>query len=124
MSEEYVLNKPTSLTCPECGGALKRVDDDAIPKYVCHIGHTLTGEAMLEVQTERIEYSLTNALAMLNEQRELCRQMLKDGTSDQVRLKRLSNEATQRAERLRDLLNDQDSTESVNQSVHAERCRQ
>ena len=107
MSEAYVLNKPTHLSCPECGGALKKIDGDLIPKYACHIGHILTGEAMLEAQAERIEESLTNALAMLNERRELCRQMGDDGISDGARLERISDEATQDAEIIKDLLNSQ-----------------
>ena len=107
MSEQYVLNKPTSLTCPECGGTLKKVDGDALTKYECHIGHVLTGEAALEAQAERIEFLLTGALAMLNERRELSRQMLNDGTSDADRLETTLAEATDNAERLCAFLNGQ-----------------
>ncbi|MBV8827440.1 MAG: hypothetical protein JO084_05720 [Bradyrhizobiaceae bacterium] len=106
MSEEYVLNQPTSLTCPECGGALKKVDSDPIPRYVCHIGHELTGEAMLEAQAERIEWLLGGALAILNERRELCRQLMHDGMSDTAGLQRATQEATESAEALRALLNE------------------
>src|SRR5690349_11934550 len=102
MSEEYVLNRPTGLSCPECGGALAKVDAEPIAKYVCHIGHELTGEAMLDAQAERIEYVLTSALAHLNERRELCRQLLDDGMSDPGRLQAILAEATEKAERLRD----------------------
>jgi two-component system chemotaxis response regulator CheB len=109
MSEEYVLNRPSTLTCPDCGGALTKIESEPIPKYVCHIGHVLTGEAMLVAQAERIEYVLTGALALLNERRELCRQMIDDGFSDAVRLKGLWNEATEQAERLRNFLNQQGS---------------
>ena len=105
MSEEYTLNQPTSLTCPECGGALAKVDGDAVPRYVCHIGHELTGEAMLEAQAKRVEWLLGGALAILNERRELCRQLMHDGISDTAGLDQTTKEATQRAEALRDLLN-------------------
>ena len=105
MSEEYVLNQPTSLTCPECGGALKKVDSEPILKYVCHIGHELTGEAMLEAQAERIEWLLGGALAILNERRELCRQLLHDALSDSAGLQQATQEATETAEGLRALLN-------------------
>ena len=106
MSEEYVLNRPTGLSCPECGGALAKSDAEPTAKYVCHIGHELTGEAMLEAQAERIEYVLTSALAHLNERRELCRQLLDDGMSDPGRLQAILAEATEKAERLRDFLNE------------------
>ena len=105
MSEEYTLNQPTGLTCPECGGVLAKVESDPLPKYVCHIGHVLTGEAMLETQAERIEEFLTSALAALNERRELCRQLIEEGISDGARLHSLMNEATETAVKLRDLLN-------------------
>src|ERR1043165_7289265 len=105
MSEEYVLNQPTSLTCPECGGALAKVESEPIPKYVCHIGHELTGEAMLEAQAGRIEWLLGGTLAMLNERRELCRQLSHDGVGDTAGLEQTTKQATKSAEALRDLLN-------------------
>lgn len=105
MSEEYVLNQPTSLTCPECGGALKKVESEPIPKYVCHIGHELTGDAMLAAQAERIEWLLGGALAILNERRELCRQVMHDGMSESADLQQTMQEATEIAEGLRALLN-------------------
>lgn len=105
MSEEYVLNKPTSFSCPECGGALAKTETDPIVKFACHIGHVLTGEAMLEAQADRIEESLTTALATLNERRELCRQLLRDGTSDHQRIEATLAEATRNAEQLRAFLN-------------------
>jgi two-component system chemotaxis response regulator CheB len=108
MSEDYVLDRPTSLTCPECGGALAKVETGPITKYVCHIGHVLSGEAMLDAQAERIEVSLTNALAILNERRELCRQLLTDGISDHGPVEAALARATRNAERLKDLLNDED----------------
>lgn len=106
MSEQYVLNKPTHLSCPECGGALAKIDSDPIPKYACHIGHVLTGEAMLEAQDELIERSLTTALAMLNEHGELCQQMIDEGISDRARLKAIQAKARKNAESLRELLNE------------------
>ena len=105
MSEEYVLNQPPSLTCPECGGALKKVDSEPIPKYVCHIGHELTGEAMLEAQGERIEWLLGGALAILNERRELCRQLQEDGMGNSDAMQQAMQEATETAEGLSALLN-------------------
>jgi two-component system, chemotaxis family, protein-glutamate methylesterase/glutaminase len=110
MSEQYVLNRPTALTCPECGGALAKIESDPIPKYACHIGHVLTGEAMLEAAADRIENYMTSVLAFLNEQRELCRQLMKEGLSDPTRLEATLREATANAETIRRLLNHQGST--------------
>lgn len=104
-TNEYTLNRPGHLTCPECGGALTRIEDGPVPKYVCHIGHVLTGEAMISAQAERIESLLGNSLAMLNERRELCRQLLETGLYERERLEPLLRDATRQAELLRDFLN-------------------
>jgi two-component system, chemotaxis family, protein-glutamate methylesterase/glutaminase len=110
MTAEYVLNRPSSFTCPECCGALAKIEGDPIPKYACHIGHVLTGEAMLDAQADRIEEFLTSALAMLNERRELCRQMLGEGITDAARLQATLADATERAEAIRAVLNEHGST--------------
>jgi two-component system, chemotaxis family, protein-glutamate methylesterase/glutaminase len=109
MTEQYELNRPTSLSCPECGGTVARIESDPIPKYACHIGHVLTGEAMLQAQADRIESYLTSVLATLNERRELCRQLIEDGLGDPARLEANLREATNKAESVRRLLNDQGS---------------
>jgi hypothetical protein len=105
MNEGYTLNQPPNLTCPECGGSLIRSDDGPAVKYICHIGHVLTGRAMLEAQQERIEHLATGLLAMLNEQRELCRQLIETKQGDQRHLERLRSVATQNAEAIRYFLN-------------------
>ena len=105
MIGDYVLNKPTHLSCPECGGSLAKIDGDPIPKYACHIGHILTGEAVLESQRELIEQSLATALAVLNERNELCRQMINEGISDRARLEGVQKRANEWAENVRELLN-------------------
>ena len=109
MSEKFVLDPPSSLSCPECGGTVTKIEGGPIAKYACHIGHVLTGEAMLEAQSERIEDTLGSALAMLNERRELCRQMLGDGIPEAEMLQAILGKATANAERVRDLLNERGS---------------
>jgi two-component system chemotaxis response regulator CheB len=111
MSAEYVLDRPGHLTCPECGGALTKIEGDPIPKYACHIGHLLTGEAMLEAQAARIEYFLEAALALLNERGELCRQLLDDDLQETSRLEALLEESTSAAEMLRNFLNKSEALE-------------
>ena len=111
MSAEYVLDRPGHLTCPECGGALTKIESDPIPKYACHIGHVLTGEAMVDAQAERIEYFLEAALALLNERHELCRQLLQDDVQEPGRIQALLEETTRDAERLLAYLNRREALE-------------
>jgi len=105
MNDGYVLNKPTAITCPECGGVLSKLESHPIPRYACHIGHKLTAEAVLEAQADRIESLLTGTLALLNERRELCRQLLQDGAADTVRIDAIFSDATNRAEIILGFLN-------------------
>src|SRR5256885_13606598 len=105
MTQEYVLKKPTGLTCPECAGALAKIQNEPISQYACHIGHVLTAEAVLASQAERIEIFLTSALAMLNERCELCRQLTQDDITDRSRVESILGDATIKAKTIRDFLN-------------------
>lgn len=105
MSNGYTLNHPSALSCPECGGTVSILDDGPVRRYVCHIGHVLTGEAMLAAQADRIEYLATGLLAILNERQELCRQLTEAHQDDDGTLQRLRTKATKSAEVMRDLLN-------------------
>ena len=75
MSENYRLDQPTAITCPDCGGALKVEHNENLLQYRCHIGHVLTAETMLAAQFSVLEAKLAACLAGLNERAELCRQM-------------------------------------------------
>jgi two-component system chemotaxis response regulator CheB len=75
MSEEYRLDKPAALTCPECGGALERRQDGTLLQFRCHIGHVLTAESMLAAQFDVLEAKLASCLVALKERVELCTQM-------------------------------------------------
>jgi two-component system, chemotaxis family, protein-glutamate methylesterase/glutaminase len=104
MTDGYTLNRPVGLTCPECGGALSVDRHGPVIRYICHIGHILTGEAMLVAQAERVEYLATGLLAMLNERRELCRQLIEADQGDRPYLEQLRNQTSKNAEILRDFL--------------------
>jgi two-component system chemotaxis response regulator CheB len=75
MSETYTLDQPFALTCPECGGALRRSELGTLTRYRCHIGHVVTSEVMAVAQFVTFEKTLDAALRLLNERVEFCRQM-------------------------------------------------
>jgi two-component system chemotaxis response regulator CheB len=76
--EAYTLEKPFSLSCPECGGVLQPDDQEGIRKYRCHIGHIMTGETVLAAQFDMLEIKLAGCLALLNERSELCARLAAD----------------------------------------------
>ena len=78
MSEEYRLDRPTAITCPECGGAMSTEHTGTLLQFRCHIGHVLSAETMLGAQFTTLEWKLAASLASLNERAELCRLMAQE----------------------------------------------
>ncbi|MEZ2329701.1 chemotaxis protein CheB [Mesorhizobium sp. RCC_202] len=69
------FDRPTALTCPECGGALHRSEDGTIIKFDCHIGHSYTGEVLASAQFDEMERVMRAAVRFLNERAEFCLEM-------------------------------------------------
>ncbi len=61
------LGIPLSLTCPECNGALSRIEENEIVRYRCHTGHAFTESALLADITKCIEEDLWKAIRGLDE---------------------------------------------------------
>jgi two-component system chemotaxis response regulator CheB len=107
MSEEYRFDKPVALTCPECGGALRREQDGTMLQFRCHIGHVLTAETMLAAQFDVLEAKLAACLVTLKERAELCLEMIEaaraqgQGTAS---LETARTEAFERAKVIKELL--------------------
>ncbi len=76
MTADYTHDKPVAITCPDCGGALRRTELGSLTQFKCHIGHVYTAEVMMEAQSVAMERSLEAAMRSLGERGELCRQMV------------------------------------------------
>jgi two-component system chemotaxis response regulator CheB len=66
-----VLGDPTMLTCPDCGGTLRKVRQESITRYRCYTGHTFTEKVLEEEQKKSLEDSLWVAIRMMEERRNL-----------------------------------------------------
>ena len=75
MTADYKLDDPTAVTCPDCGGALRRTELGTLTQFRCHIGHVYTAEVMVAAQFAAMEWALEAAMRSLSERGELCRQM-------------------------------------------------
>lgn len=107
MSEAYTLDRPTALTCPDCGGAMATETAGSLLRFRCHIGHVLTAETMLSAQFNILEIKLAAVLVALKERAELCRQMrdaAQAGGEDAAALDAARQEALDRAEIIKGLL--------------------
>lgn len=82
MTAEYKLDDPVAVTCPDCGGALRRTELGTLTQFRCHIGHVYTAEVMVAAQFAALEWSLEAAMRALSERGELCRQMAEKAAAD------------------------------------------
>jgi two-component system chemotaxis response regulator CheB len=110
MPDGYVLDKPFSLSCPECGGVLRQEQRAGISQYRCHIGHVLSAETVLAAQFARLEKKLAGAMACLNERAQLCQRLAKDARNrgdGANAFEAAAREALARAEIIKKLLEDE-----------------
>ena len=102
------FERPLTVTCPECGGALKRLEVGSIIKFGCHIGHSYTAEIMAKAQFDEMEKVMRAAVRSLNERAEFCLQMAEHNQSAEPDVAAdwhaASKQALDRAYKLRDLV--------------------
>lgn len=71
MDDLEQIGKPSSLTCPECHGALWEIDAKGLIRYRCHTGHAFTAKVLEALQGEAIEDAIWGAIRALHEQERL-----------------------------------------------------
>jgi two-component system chemotaxis response regulator CheB len=71
MDDLEQIGKPSSLTCPECAGALWEVGHQAPIRYRCHTGHAFTAKVLETLQRDAVEDSIWGAVRALHEQERL-----------------------------------------------------
>lgn len=69
------IMKSSSLTCPDCGGALWELDDHRPLRYRCHVGHAYSAQALKAAQEQGCEHSLQSGLRALEEREMLLRRL-------------------------------------------------
>jgi len=74
-SERVGVGVPSAFSCPECGGVLWEIQDGAMQRFRCRVGHAYTIESMLAEQSETLENALWAALKTLQESADLSRRM-------------------------------------------------
>lgn len=75
LDEKELAGRPSSFSCPECGGVLWEIEEDSFLRFRCRIGHALSAESALLAQGELIEQALWSALKTLEEQGSLAGRM-------------------------------------------------
>lgn len=67
--------KPSVFGCPECGGVLWEMEDGALLRYRCRVGHAYTADNLVAEQSLHLEAALWAALRGLEEKAALARRL-------------------------------------------------
>jgi len=67
--------EPAQLACPDCRGAMTRIDSGGAVHYRCHVGHSFSPQTLVAAQSEGVESALWTAVSILEEQAGLHRSM-------------------------------------------------
>ena len=70
---DTVADPENRLTCPECGGSIRRSVNGR--RLTCHVGHAFSATSFLAAHTDAVERALWTALRSLEESAALRRQM-------------------------------------------------
>ncbi|HET6909568.1 MAG TPA: chemotaxis protein CheB [Mycobacteriales bacterium] len=101
---------PAAMTCPDCNGAMFRIEEGNLVRFRCRVGHAWSPETLLAEQFELAETALWAAIRTMEEKRALHRDLAQragaTGHSERSRNYHLERaaEAEATAAVLRDLL--------------------
>ena len=78
------------FSCPHCGGVMRQTDETRIAQFLCHVGHSYEGEALLSSQGELVETMSWSLLRALKERGTLARELAAKAKDDSETARRLS----------------------------------
>lgn len=67
--------KPSTYTCPDCGGTLWEIEEEKILRFKCHVGHAFGAGTLQAMQSEVLEEALWTAVRALQEKAMLSERM-------------------------------------------------
>ncbi|MBU7583622.1 MAG: chemotaxis protein CheB [Nostoc sp. TH1S01] len=110
-------SKPSTFTCPDCGGTLWEIEEGKMLRFRCHVGHTFGVETLQALQSEEIEEALWTAARALKEKAMLSESMasrMRDRNLPSVaeRLEQEAQEAQKRSASIKEVLNLSSATTS------------
>lgn len=115
VNELKKLGTLTAFTCPDCGGALVKVEQDMVPRYRCYTGHSFTEKTLENEQVKSLEDSLWVAIRMMEERRNLLNTM--SNQNEAVRKER-AEEILIHIERLKNMLTNIGISEGMQQNLN------
>jgi two-component system chemotaxis response regulator CheB len=83
MEDLQRIGVPSGFTCPECNGALWKINGAIPPRFRCHTGHSFSARVLSELQDQSVENALWSSLRALQEQVRLQQEMVQDASARQ-----------------------------------------
>jgi two-component system chemotaxis response regulator CheB len=77
MDEMDGIGRRSVLACPDCGGVMWEIDEGALSRFRCHVGHAYTAEMMSLALDESLRRALASAERALEERVALARKLNK-----------------------------------------------
>jgi two-component system chemotaxis response regulator CheB len=114
MEDIEAMGTRAGYGCPECSGALWEIDDGALLRFRCRVGHGYTAEGLLSEHQQSLENSLWAAIRALEESASVAHRMSERTLATphaSARLLRRAEVATSQAARLRQLITPQAAEE-------------
>jgi two-component system, chemotaxis family, protein-glutamate methylesterase/glutaminase len=71
--------RPSVFTCPECHGTLWEVEEKALLRFRCRVGHVYSPDSMMSAQTDEVDRALWTALRTLEERAALAHRLAERG---------------------------------------------
>lgn len=103
------IGKPSSLSCPDCGGVLWEMEEGHLLRFRCRVGHGFSTETLTAAVDGKGEEALWAAMRALEEQASFSRRIAermarKDNTTLAERMRSKAEKAHAHANVIRELL--------------------
>lgn len=99
--------RPSTYSCPDCGGVLNEIDEGGLLRFRCQVGHAFNPASLHESQSSSLEAALWAALRALEQHAGLARRLADKATQfSQPKSAAWHGERADVAERQADVLRD------------------
>ncbi len=66
-----IPGRSTDFTCPECSGALRKIDEEETHRFRCRVGHAYSMDSLMAAKNEAVEEAFWLALQTLQERAQM-----------------------------------------------------
>ena len=74
-SSQPELGKPSVFACPECHGVMWDIENGALVRFRCRVGHSYTADALNGAYSESVEEAIWASMRVMEERAALLRRM-------------------------------------------------